>query len=218
MNTRIGFSILSILAAAGFMAGATFAFFSDQATSTENIFGAGDLVMSLSNNNVDFTEGVSATIGESGMAPGDTFEGDLYIRNGGSVDADHVDLGFVNVVTEAASPPGDALSPNFASVLKVTELMWDHNGDGTADVNVLPGDCDNVLMGGNGNGICDLQDLEGRTATTNADIVDLEFADPQGNGHRLHIEGEFDATLATNANQGDSNNLTINVFMDQGPH
>lgn len=217
INKKIATSFISIAAALMIAGGATFAFFSDTATSSGNVFAAGNLNMQLSNDNTTFTENVTATLNATGMAPGTTFSGDLFVNNAGSVPANHIDIGFTNNITEGAAP-GDVTTPSFASVLEITVLDWDSNGDGNVDLSVLPANCDNVLNGGNGNGICDLQDLEGQSASANQDVVNLLFTGTQSSGHKLHMEGRLSPTLATNANQGDSNDLTIGVFMDQGPH
>src|SRR3989344_4198819 len=217
MNRSILLSILSIFAVVGLVGGVTFAFFSDTETSSDNLFSSGTLNMQLSKDNSTFTEAVTGSVGGLALDPGESFTGgDLYLRNSGSTPADHVDLTFANLVVDAIGAPGSTTTPNFASVLEVTQLMSDHDGNGVADVNILPsvGTCDAASF--NANGYCDLQDLAALSAS-GADITNLAFGGTQTDGHRLHMEGRLSST-AVNANQGDSNTLTLTVFMNQGTH
>lgn len=51
INKKIAFSLISIVSALAIMGGATFAYFSSQATSTDNVFGSGTLELLLDDNN-----------------------------------------------------------------------------------------------------------------------------------------------------------------------
>lgn len=72
---------------AGSLVGAgTAALFTDAATSTGNEFVAGTLDVSLSNDGTTFnTSTVSASIAGTGMAPGDSRTGTVYVKNNGSL-------------------------------------------------------------------------------------------------------------------------------------
>ncbi|MBI2021770.1 hypothetical protein HYS93_02710 [Candidatus Daviesbacteria bacterium] len=214
MNAKIAMSGISILSAMAIVVGATYAYFSDSGTSSENVFTAGTLDMQLSNNNEGFADNVTATVGGSNMAPGDTFNGDLFVKNSGSTNANHIDLDFTNSVTEGAGV-GSGTTPNFASVLEITAMSWDSDANGSTDTDVL---ALAAIPDFNSNSIVDLQDLENVSATAFRDRVNLPFGGTQSTGHKLHIEGRLNPTLAVSSNQGDSDSLTIGVFMNQGTH
>ena len=93
MNKRIIMSSLSIFASAALVAGATFAFFSDEETSSGNTFAAGSL---------DLTVEGGTTISET-AAPGDEGHVETYtLANSGTVDG-VADLHITNVVTAGVS-------------------------------------------------------------------------------------------------------------------
>ena len=158
MNRKIAISALSALTALGLMGAATFAFFSDVGSSNNNVFAAGDFDMQLSDNNEEDLDSVSGTWGLA-SAPGDTFTGDLRVTNVGSVNADHIELQFVNSVVDAVSGPGTVSTIPMDSVIEITTFGWDSDGDGTPDVDLLPG-----VTNTNANGIIDLDDLENQIA------------------------------------------------------
>lgn len=208
---------MSIVAALSIMAGATYAFFSDTGTSSGNVLGAGTLDMQLASNAGAYGDTTVGTFGVSGMAPGDTFSGDLFVKNTGSVAANHLDLEFANVNVDPTTAPGSATTPTMSSVLEVTALDWDTDGDGTPNLSVLPSSstCDSI--GANSNGYCDLADLQALGSAAYGDITNLTFGGSQSSPHKLHIAGNLRSD-ATNANQGDSDTVTVGVFMDQGAH
>ncbi len=195
---------------------ATYAYFNETSTSSGNILGANTLTMSLSNDNIAYADNVTGTIGSNGLNPGDLFNGDLFIKNNGNSSANHLDLSFKNAVVNASSGPGTGTSPTFSSVLEVQQLMWDADGDGVAETNMLPATCDTASTS-NHNGICDLQDLENLGVSGAADVPNLLFEGTQNAGHKLHVAGRL-SSLATNVHQGDSDTLSLTIFMDQGPH
>lgn len=101
INKRIVSSSLTIGAAGALLIGATFAFFSDSGTSSGNIFSTGTLDLQLKNgvstSSAGFTDSVTATFGDSNMAPGDcTGDATLTLRNNGSIDAGSVDISASN--------------------------------------------------------------------------------------------------------------------------
>lgn len=187
MNTRILMSVLVIVAVVAGVSAVTFAFFSDQGTSTDNVFGAGTIILKLSNNDITYSDNVTATIGGSNMVPGDTFNGTLYLQNTGSHEANHVDIAIVDTNTPA--------SPNLDKVLKLTTLTY-----GATDLLA-------TLPDNNANGYKDLADL------ATADLSALTLTD--FNVHTLTIAGEFDSN-AGNEYQGGSvtTNWTITLNQD----
>lgn len=206
MNTKIAFRGLSILSALALMGGATFAYFSDTASSNGNVFSAGTLSMLLSDDNeTDLTE-VLATWGATGMEPGvTTFTGDLKIKNTGTTPANHVELKVINSVTEGSDSGAVATIP-LDSVIEITSLLWDTNGDGSPEQDLLPAVTDT-----NSNTFKDLDDLGNQLAD---DFDDLAFGGTQGNDHVLRIAGKLHSS-AENQHQGDEVSTLVEVTMNQ---
>jgi len=206
MNRSIWLSILSILAVVGLVGGLTFAYFSDQGTSTNNVFNSGDLNMKLANNGDSYTDNVTGTWGLA-SDPGDTFTGDLKIKNTGSVPAHHIELKFTNVVVNGPteSPGFDPTTP-LDTVIEITTFGWDSDGNGTLDVDLLPG-----VTQTNGNGIIDLDDLENQSVD---DFDNLLFTD-QTADHILRIAGRLEPDLTVNEHQSDSVTMSLAVTMNQ---
>lgn len=93
INKKIALSAISILSALVLMGAATFAFFSNQGSSTGNIFAAGTLDLQLDDENEQFIDDVSASITGSDMAPGDSTSGFISLHNNGSLSISDVVLG-----------------------------------------------------------------------------------------------------------------------------
>ena len=206
MNHKILLSGLSIFSALVFTGAATFAFFSDEGTSSGNVFASGTMDMLLSDDDQTDLDDVNATWGLA-SDPGDTFTGDLKIRNSGSTDADHLELKFTNTVTDAVSGPGTDGSIAMDTVIEITSFLWDHDGDGTPTVDLLTG-----LIDTNGNGIFDLDDLETQVAD---DFDDVAFGGTQGTDHVLRIAGRLHPTLTVDQHQGDSVDMDLAVTLNQ---
>lgn len=209
MNSKIALSGLSILASLAIMGGATFAFFSDAGTSNDNIFNSGTLNMLLTDSNQGPTDDVTGTWGLA-SAPGDTFIGDLKIQNSGSVDADHVELQFDNTITDSLVAPGSTAGIPMDTVIEITVLLWDHDGDGVPTVDLLAG-----LPDFNSNGIPDLDDLENRNVDGTVDFDNVAFGGTQANDHILRMEGRLHPTQTIDQHQGDSVNMDLSVTMNQ---
>lgn len=206
INRKIAISAVSILGAFSILGGATFAFFSDSGTSSGNIFNSGTLVMALSDDNETNQADVTGTWGLA-SDPGDTFSGDLKIKNTGSTDADHLEFKFNNVVTPAATGSGTVETTPLDRVIEITSLLWDHDGDGTATVDLLAGVVDN-----NSNTIKDLDDLE---TQLDDDFDNVAFGGTQGNDHVFRINGRLHPTLTIDQHQGDSVTMDLTVTMNQ---
>lgn len=192
---------MSVLALVG---GATYAFFSDTGTSSDNIFSSGTLDMQLTDDSEGPIDNVSGTWGLA-SAPGDTFSGDLKIKNTGSVPANHIELKFSNVVTDAGSPPGSTPTIPMDTVIEITLFEWDSDGDGVTDFTIPITDV-------NGNSIKDLDDLETQIAD---DFDDLLFSGTQSSDHIVRIEGRLSPTLTVDEHQGDSVTMSLSVTMNQ---
>ncbi|MBP7832893.1 MAG: SipW-dependent-type signal peptide-containing protein [Candidatus Levybacteria bacterium] len=93
LTTRIGISMFSILAAVGLLSGATFAFFTDTATSQDNTFATGtaDLQIAVDNAGVPGAFGAEITapaIDEENIVPGFSKTYDFWLRNNSSTGID----------------------------------------------------------------------------------------------------------------------------------
>jgi predicted ribosomally synthesized peptide with SipW-like signal peptide len=209
MNKKILLRSVSLFFSLALLAGATFAFFSDEGTSNDNVFAAGTLDMLLSDDNETDQDDVSGTWGLE-SAPGDIFSDDLLIKNSGDVDADHIELQFENAVTEATSGPGTDATTPMDTVIEITALDWDSDGDAATDTDLLA-----LVTDLNGNGIIDLDDLENTDVDPPIDFDDVAFGGTQGADHTLHMEGELDGDLATNEHQGDEVSMDLTVTMNQ---
>lgn len=206
MNRKIVTSLVSSAAMLTLVISATLAYFSDAGTSSNNTFSSGTLNMQLSDGDQEDFDSVTGTWGLN-SAPGDTFTGDLRITNVGSVPANHLELKFTNVVTEAVSGPGTVSTVPMDSVLEITAFSWDADGDGLPETDLLSGVVDT-----NGNTIKDLDDLESQLAD---DFDNLSFGGTQTADHVLRIAGRFSPTLGVDQHQGDSVNMTLDVTMNQ---
>lgn len=207
MKLRLLSSGAVALASASLVVGATYAFFSDVGTSNDNVFNAGDFDMQLSDDNETDADNVTGTWGLA-SAPGDTFTGDLEIKNTGSVAADHIELKFDNVMTEGSGPGAISTTP-MDTVIEITALDWDSDGDGTTDTNLLTG------LSAGSNGIIDLDDLENLNVDGAVDFDNVPFGGTQGSNHKLHMEGRLHPTLTTDEHQGDKVTMGLEVTMNQ---
>jgi predicted ribosomally synthesized peptide with SipW-like signal peptide len=193
INSRILLSVASIIAAAALIVGATFAFFSDEETSSNNVFAAGnlDLVLCDDDENTDTCESqeegpedsVEATFGGTDLAPGDCLgEQVLTLRNNGTIDGEEVDITASN--TNGAMSPFlriDTLTYGGANLLDLT----DDNGNAINDLHDL-------AAGG-------LPNLPGLDATEEKDLVMNVCLDES----------------ADNSTQGASNTLSLTTTLKQ---
>jgi predicted ribosomally synthesized peptide with SipW-like signal peptide len=112
LNKQIALSAVSIFAAMSLMGGAAFAFFSDSATSTGNVFASGTLDLLLDDNDeVTPAATVTASFGGNGLVPGATSSGFLSLHNNGTVNIAEVKLSGTETETS---------SPDLATVLNIT--------------------------------------------------------------------------------------------------
>lgn len=125
-NSRIALSVASILAAGALVAGATFAFFSDSASSNNNLFTSGTMDLKL--DDIDETT-PSATVSNSiststNFAPGESTSGFVSLHNSGTVDIAEVELGVDSSVTTNPDSTGD-----MSDVLNLTVIADDNTPD-----------------------------------------------------------------------------------------
>ena len=146
INRKIAMSAMSILTALGMTAGATFAFFSDTATSTANTFATGSFDLRLSDDNETVQDSIAGTFNSSIMAPGaNPVTATIQLRNSGTVAGSNVHLKATN--TETDTTPAQDIGA-MSSFLQLTSASYD-GGD------ILP-----LIIDLNGNGIKDLNDLQ----------------------------------------------------------
>lgn len=213
MTRTLLFSVIGIAAIGTAIGAGTFAFFSGGATSTTNTFAAGTLTLDLGDNDESASQSVAATWTVTDFAPGDTVSGFLTLQNSGTAAGDHVDIEFTNSVTESVSLPGSDPTTPMDTVLKITFLCYDSNGDAVC---TDPGEVDllSVLVDGNANTILDLDDLENLDLEGTEDLVDLALTDT-GADHRLDMTVEFDTVLGVNEHQDDQVVTVVDVFLNQ---
>ncbi len=98
INRKIAMSGMSILASLALMGGATFAFFSDSATSTGNSFAAGNFDLKIGDAAPAASDSIGAVFISNNMIPGATpTSATLFLRNTGSVPGNKVFLKVENV-------------------------------------------------------------------------------------------------------------------------
>lgn len=144
MNKKIALSAISILTSLALLGGATFAFFSDVGTSSENVFGAGALDLKLSDDTPETNQdNVIASFGAADLGPGDcTDPQQLRLRNSGTVPGNHVDIDASNSNgAMAAFLRLDTL--NYDSVDKLANIA-ESNGNGFKDLADWAADVDGL--------------------------------------------------------------------------
>jgi len=111
MNSKILLSGATAVAAAALIVGATFAYFSSTATSTDNVFGAGTLILQLDDDD-DTTPAatITSSFGDT-LAPGGSTSGFVSMHNDGLIDIAEVNLSATETVPS---------SPDLAGKLNIT--------------------------------------------------------------------------------------------------
>ncbi len=120
MNTRILTSVLTIVAVVTAVAGMTYAYFSDQVTSNDNIFRAGTLDLQIRDNNErldgGFTEAVTASFETpANWAPGQTYTSFVCFKNNGSIPIQQI-------LTRMTSPNGGTLNVDLDNWVYVSNI------------------------------------------------------------------------------------------------
>ncbi len=194
MNKRILSSLLVLGLASTGLGYGTFAYFTDEETSTDNIFTAATL-----NLQTDDADGVTGTISAANFAPGDTTSGSVVLKNAGSLTTGvDLDLKAVMAYTDdtaaaegGACAAGDEMDKN----IEITALSY-----GATDLLAQITDAD-------ADGIKSLDDLE-------AHGVFADLADPGAAGTTFSISVSFH-TSAPNCNQADSVDMTLTFALQQ---
>lgn len=194
MNRSILLSLISIFAVVGLVGGLAIAYFSDQGTSNNNVFGAGTLDLQLSDDTTETDQdNVTASFGGSNLSPGNcTTTSQLRVKNAGNVAGNHIEIAVVNNVTDVGTD-----SPlDVDAFLRLDIFNYGGNPISVANTN--------------GNGFVDLDDLE------NNGVDNLALTDT-GTNHNIDLRVCLDSS-AENAVQGDSvdSDWTITLNQDAG--
>lgn len=158
LNKRIILSGLSIMASLAIMGGATFAFFSDQASSTGNTFGAGSLDLQIDDSNEPTpVDNVTATFNMPSIAPGDKSSQEISFHNNGTVSIAEIAMGLTSTNTD---PDADASDIRNVLNLQVVAGGTASEGDCTGGTDVTSA-IDTAV--GNGTGPLTMAELNGDT-------------------------------------------------------
>ena len=195
INSRILLSAASIAAAGALVIGATFAYFSDSGTSSNNSFSTGTLDLKLSDDTSETDQdSVTASFGGTLVPGGCTGNQQLRLKNSGTVNANHAEVRLTsNVVTDT----GNNASPDIDTFLRINLLTYDG------------GDVTGQLSDTNSNVFLDLADW----AATPAALDNLSLTDLSAN-HPLVMDVCLDSN-AGNTLQGDSCVSTFTVDLNQ---
>lgn len=147
MNKRILLSSMSIFASLALVTGATFAFFSDSGTSTNNVFGAGDLVLQLDDVDEGFVDDtVTESLGVTDLAPGDSTEGFISLHNEGSVAAAEVVFGAGLTSPDVTEDLAGVLDLEVKTGTDNTVCTDEGATDHTSDINTAIGGIDGLQL------------------------------------------------------------------------
>jgi len=201
-NKKILVSAISIVTALSMMGAATFAYFSDTGTSSNNTFSTGTLDLKLSDAAVNGgtletdQDSVTSSFGSGALVPGScTGNQTLTLKNTGTVAADHAEVHLANSVTDT----GSNATPDMDSYLRINLLTYD-----AVDVSGQI-----IDQGGDGNSFIDLADW----AATSAALDNLSLTN-LNTGHPLVLDVCLDAS-APNEIQADSVLSTFTADLNQ---
>lgn len=189
-------SAMSLATAGSLLVGATFAFFSDQGTSSNNIFSTGTLDLKLSDSTPEVDQdSVTASFGGT-LAPGScTGNQTLTLKNTGTIIANHAEVSVSNSVSDT----GSNATPDMDSYLRINLLTYD-SGDVLGQI---------ADQGSDGNIFVDLADWAASlTALDNLSLTNLN------SGHNLVMDICLDSS-APNELQSDSVTSTFTVTLNQ---
>lgn len=193
MNRSIVYSLLTIAFTLTLVTTATWAFFNDAGSSSDNIFSAGTLQLKLTDANESAQDAVSASFGGS-LSPGNcTGDAALSFRNTGTLAADHAEVAVQSTVTDASNNS----NPDMDAFLRIKKLTY----DGT--------DVSTQISDANGNSYKDLADW-GASSTA----LDGLFLKNLNADHALVMDICLDGS-ADNSIQGDSVSSVFTVTLNQ---
>ncbi len=192
INKKIAMSAMSIVTALALAGGATFAFFSDEGTSSDNIFSAGTLDLKLSDDTPETDQdSVTASFGGLALGPNEcTTTQQLRVKNSGSVNANHAEIAVANAVTDV---PDDSAPLDMDAYLLLDLFQYDGGNISIPDSNL--------------NGFADLDDLEAN-GVDNLALTDL------GPNHNIDLRICLHST-APNEVQGDSVDSDWTITLNQ---
>lgn len=134
MNKNIMLSMISVFVVLSLVAGGTYAYFSNSAISTINVFASGTLDLKLANGSASFSDNVTASFGGAALSPNSCLPVSvLNIKNTGTVASNHIDITATNT------------NNAFAAYLRLKSVTLDGADVAIADTN--------------SNGFIDLQDF-----------------------------------------------------------
>lgn len=127
MSRKILISGLSIIATLGIVGAATFAYFSDVASSTGNTFSSGTLNLQLDDvNETTPGESVSLSLSATDFQPGASTSGFISLHNGGTISIAEVEMA---IDTSETADPG--ANSDLRDVLQLTVIVDDTTPDST---------------------------------------------------------------------------------------
>lgn len=135
-------SLATILIASLFAGAGTFAYFSDEATSTGNTFTAGTLDLKIKDGGSYWADGVGVEWSLSDMKPGDTVYGSIDLKNYGTIAADHLEITCSYTIEDPPGPESDTQENTPADymadyiIITLMDYMYP-SGGGTATLDLL---------------------------------------------------------------------------------
>ncbi len=143
INRKIAMSAMSILTALGMTAGATFAFFSDSATSTGNSFSTGSFDLKIGASAPAGSDTIGAIFLSNAMVPGATPDSStILLRNTGSIAGNNLylkaeNVGVVDNNTDQDLGPMQRLINVTVTYDLAPVVIPDTNGNARADLEDL---------------------------------------------------------------------------------
>jgi len=207
INKKIALSLLSIASALVIVGGATFAFFSANATSSDNTFASGTLNLFLDDANESAADNsVTTSISASDFAPGASTSGFISLHNPGTLPIAEVEM--TMDTAETANPGADS---DMRDVLNLTVLLDDTTPDSVCSGGTdLTSTIDTQV--GNGFGPLTLAEFDDTSDEFDAFLTGTGLA--SGATRNVCFTVAFDSG-AGNIYQGDAVNTTITFTANQ---
>jgi predicted ribosomally synthesized peptide with SipW-like signal peptide len=132
INRKIAMSGLSILASLSLMAGATYAFFSDTATSSNNLFQSGTMSLQVRDDSENFTDTVTASwVTPTDWLPGETYQNYLCFKNDGSTDIQDIYFAITQGTETGSTNFKDFINASFVELGSATDAECQQVTGGT---------------------------------------------------------------------------------------
>jgi predicted ribosomally synthesized peptide with SipW-like signal peptide len=195
MKKIFGLSLVLILVI-GIIGVATFAYFTDNDTSSGNSFVSG--ILNLTINDAD---GVTRTLYATDMSPGATVgPSNITLKNVGTVNGANLDIVFSYAESDGSPNTVNKTADQTAAVIQILTLEYD--GHNLLDTSFNPHVTDI-----NGNGYIDIEDLK------NADLTGLSGLDT-GVSKNFDISVQLRNTTGSDF-QADGINMTMTFTLEQ---